>query len=259
MNFYKYHGAGNDFILVDNREGFFPKNDERFIKLICHRHLGIGADGVILLENDDEHEFKMVYFNSNGRAGTMCGNGGRCIVKFASDLGVIAGEECVFSAVDGTHHAIINGDQVKLEMVDVDTIDRYEEDYVLNTGSPHYVRVVNNLSAIDIYEEGFSIRHRKDFAKEGINVNFVQAKANTIEVGTFERGVEDVTMACGTGVVAAALALHKYDNTEHTSPQIVETAGGILTVYYKMTDDGYTDIFLEGPVTRIFKGEYFAD
>lgn len=255
-SFFKYQGTGNDFVMIDNRDMSFDHEDQQLIADICDRRFGIGADGLILLENDEEYDFRMVYYNADGSESTMCGNGGRCIIRFAADLNIIH-DQCRFIAIDGPHEGTIDGEMVKLKLNDVDRIEVIDGDYVLDTGSPHFIRVVNNVSALDVYDEGHRIRYSERFQSEGINVNFVQAKANSIQVATYERGVEDETYSCGTGVTAAAIAMHMYDPDEHTSPQIVETKGGDLKVYYTNRDQSFVDVYLEGPAVKVFEGTYF--
>lgn len=256
IKFYKYQGTGNDFIMIDNRSLSFDKDDRERIAKLCDRRFGIGADGLILLENDVDSDFRMVYFNSDGSESTMCGNGGRCIVMFGKDLEVYEGEECSFIAVDGVHEASINDGLVKLKMMDVSNISRRGDDYVLDTGSPHFVQEVNNLAAIDIHAEGKKIRHSAPFREEGINVNFVQSLHKSIQVATYERGVEAETYSCGTGVTAAALAMHEFDSDIYRSPQNILTKGGKLRVHYTKDGEKYISIFLEGPAIRVFEGEW---
>lgn len=249
--FYKYQGTGNDFVMIDNRDLSFPKNTETVARL-CDRRFGIGADGLILLENDTETDFRMVYFNSDGNESTMCGNGGRCIVSFANFLRVFD-EKCKFMAVDGLHEAEISNGIVKLKMIDVNGISKDGENSVLNTGSPHFVQYVNNVEALDVYKEGIKIRNNNTYKKEGINVNFVEQKADDeIFVRTYERGVEDETHSCGTGATAAALTFMQNKNLDAVK---VKVLGGNLKIYAEKNGDGFKNIWLEGPAELVFKGE----
>lgn len=257
IHFYKYQGAGNDFILIDNREKHFDTKDNALVARLCNRRFGIGADGLMLLQNREGYDFEMLYYNADGNLGSMCGNGGRCIVAFAKQLGIIDGYT-KFLAVDGDHEASINeaGDWVSLKMIDVTEINRDGEDYVLNTGSPHYVRLVQGLQDLNVFEEGRKIRYNDTYTKEGINVNFVEPLAEAYFVRTYERGVEDETLACGTGVTAAALAmaLHKQQTGAITTP--IKAMGGELTIRFLHQGDGrFAEIYLEGPAQLVFRGD----
>lgn len=257
LSFYKYQGTGNDFILVDNRSGGLNKSQTDLIQRLCQRRFGIGADGLMLLQNVAKGDFEMVYFNSDGREGSMCGNGGRCIVAFAKYLKIID-KEAKFLAVDGWHYAKINeeGNFVELQMNNVKNIyDFNTRDYVLDTGSPHYVTYVNDVAKTDVVPQGKSIRYSPVFQKQGINVNFVQPlTGSTISVRTYERGVEDETYSCGTGVVACAIIHHLKNNA--ASPVSILTPGGELTVRFESKDKKeYSDIWLCGPATQVFAGE----
>ena len=207
IRFFKYQGTGNDFIMIDNRMKTFPKGDPKLVANLCHRRFGIGADGLILLEEDKENDFAMVYYNSDGNPSTMCGNGGRCIVAFAYKLGLIQKDETTFSAPDGLHRALFKNGMIHLQMQDVNQINKVKKGLSLNTGSPHYVEIVKNLPELDVKREGAKIRYGTPFNIEGINVNFVEPIAeNRFKVRTYERGVEDETYSCGTGAVATAEA-----------------------------------------------------
>ena len=251
LSFYKYQGTGNDFIMIDNRNEFFNSSDNQLVARLCDRRFGIGADGLILLENDPDVDFKMVYFNSDGNTSSMCGNGGRCIVKFAFDLGVIA-DKTSFIAIDGLHDAYIENNLVHLKMINIDQIERNEEFFFMNTGSPHYVEFVNELDSFPVYAEGFKIRNNDRFKKEGTNVNFVQCiSPDTIGVRTYERGVEDETWSCGTGVTASAIAA---SFKGYNSPVNVKTKGGDLLITFSAKNNMYEDVFLCGPAERVFEG-----
>lgn len=253
MKFYKYQGTGNDFVMVDNRTLSFPQNTD-VVAYLCDRRFGIGADGLILLENSTEADvdFKMVYYNSDGNESTMCGNGGRCIVAFAHFLGLFA-KNCRFVAIDGLHEAAIQDGIVKLKMIDVSQISSDAENSVLNTGSPHFVQYVENLEAFPVYEKGKAIRNSETYRKDGINVNFVEkTAADEIFVRTYERGVEDETYSCGTGATAAALTFLKDSDASSVKVQVL---GGQLTVYAEKMASGFCNIWLEGPAHQVFTGD----
>lgn len=251
MKFYKYQGTGNDFIMIDNRDLSFPK-DQKYIEKLCHRRFGIGADGLILLENDATTDFRMVYYNSDGNESTMCGNGGRCLVAFAHFLKIFD-EKCTFNAIDGLHEAEINNGIVKLKMTDVHEIKTDAENFVLNTGSPHFVQYVEQVQDYDVYKNGYEIRNSETYKKEGINVNFVQEIApQHLFVRTYERGVEDETFSCGTGVTAAALTYLKDKNQNKVSIRVL---GGELNVYAEQNGNSFQNIWLEGSAVQVFEGE----
>lgn len=252
ITFFKYQGTGNDFVLIDNRNKQFPKEDSALIAQICHRRFGVGADGLILLENHDTLDFKMIYFNSDGNLSTMCGNGGRCIVHFASFLGIIS-EKTTFLAIDGLHQASIKDANVSLKMTDVKEIKLIENSVFLNTGSPHHVQMVSDIENYDVFSNGKIIRN-KTYGEEGANVNFVEQKdTDVFTVRTYERGVEDETLSCGTGVTAVALAMFETKKTKQNKVYL-ETPGGTLQVYFQKRENIYEDIYLEGPATQVFKG-----
>lgn len=252
LTFYKYQGTGNDFVLMDNRENFFPKDDIKHIAQMCHRRFGIGADGLILLEDDITSDFKMIYYNSDGNRSTMCGNGGRCIVHFAEFLGIIR-DNTTFRAIDGLHKATIHGDFVSLKMNDVDELSVSDKYIFLDTGSPHHVQIVEDLENFDLKSRGKDIRYGI-YGQEGANVNFVEKKKNDIfAVRTYERGVEDETLSCGTGVTAVALAMFETGRTVE-SKVTLETPGGNLQVRFEKIGNSYKNIYLEGPATQVFKG-----
>lgn len=251
--FYKYQGTGNDFIIIDNRQGFFTKNNTKIIKHLCDRRFGIGADGLILLENDALVDFKMIYFNADGNESTMCGNGGRCIVAFAHFLNIIA-HETTFSAIDGNHFAIIDAEEVSLGMNNVREIQVQKEHVFLDTGSPHHVQFETNLAALNVKEKGAAIRYGR-YGVAGSNVNFVEkVDQNTFRLRTYERGVEGETLSCGTGATAVALAMHHLKHTTAEEVQIV-VEGGQLKVTFVHSANGYEHIFLKGKASQVFKGE----
>ncbi|MBC7412906.1 MAG: diaminopimelate epimerase [Bacteroidia bacterium] len=255
---HKYHGAGNDFLLIDNRESKVHLSTAQIAHL-CHRNFGIGADGLMLLENDTHHDFKMVYFNSDGNQSTMCGNGGRCIVLFAHHLGVIK-NSTTFTAIDGEHQASINADDtVSLHMIDVHTILLDKTYYEINTGSPHYVKFTNDVEGINVTIDGANIRNQAKYMPNGINVNFVQIiSENTLKIRTYERGVENETLACGTGVTAAAIAYYiKAQITSSTLTVAVQARGGNLSVALHFNgNNSFDNIVLTGPAQRVFAVEY---
>ena len=253
--FYKYQGTGNDFVIVDNRHNTFPKNDTKLIEQLCDRRFGIGADGLILLENDKDADFRMVYFNADGNESSMCGNGGRCIVAFARQLGIID-DEADFFAVDGRHHAIINEDgSISLHMKDVNSVSLYENYVFLDTGSPHHVELVDDLGKLNVKSVGASIRYSGMYGDKGSNVNFVnQNDADKFSVRTYERGVEDETLSCGTGVTAVAIAMKLLGKTEAETVRL-QTPGGLLQVSFKQAGKQFSNIYLTGPAVFVFKGE----
>lgn len=253
IEFYKYQGAGNDFVMIDNRQEVLNKNNTKLIAHLCDRRFGIGADGLILLENHDKADFKMVYYNADGNESSMCGNGGRCITAFANFLGIIK-NKATFEAIDGIHHSIIENELVKLQMQDVKTIENHENYQFLNTGSPHHVQIEFDLEILDIKAEGSRIRYGAPYFKEGSNVNFVKKLSeDTFLVRTYERGVEDETLSCGTGVTAVALAMNYIGETEKNSVTL-QTQGGKLQVTFEKKGQGYKNIWLIGPAAQVFKG-----
>jgi diaminopimelate epimerase len=252
--FYKYQGTGNDFIMIDNRDEVFPKNDTKLVEKLCDRRFGIGADGLILLENNGGTDFKMVYYNADGNPSTMCGNGGRCLVAFANYLGIID-NEAEFEAADGRHHATIDEHGIiSLHMKDVNTVTVYENYVFLDTGSPHHVELVDDLPTLDVKHIGASIRYSGLYGTAGTNVNFVsQTDADKFSVRTYERGVEDETLSCGTGVTAVAIAMKVLGKTDADVVNLV-TPGGNLTVSFTQKSKQFTDVYLTGPAKFVFKG-----
>ncbi|GGG38212.1 diaminopimelate epimerase [Dokdonia pacifica] len=253
--FKKYQGTGNDFVIIDNRHLFFPKDDTKLISKLCDRKFGIGADGLILLENHDLVDFTMVYYNADGKQSSMCGNGGRCIVAFAKALEIIQ-SSTTFMAIDGLHEASIANDGiVHLKMQDVTGIKATPSYSFLDTGSPHHIQFAENLSELDVKKEGACIRYSDTYGSAGSNINFVsQKEPNVFAVRTYERGVEDETLSCGTGVTAVALAMHHQGKTNEKRVRL-DVEGGELEVSFEKDGDGYANIFLIGPATYVFEGE----
>ena len=253
QTFYKYQGTGNDFVMIDNRQHVFDKNNTERVKFLCDRRFGIGADGLILLEDHPEYDFKMVYFNADGNESSMCGNGGRCLVAFAKQLGVIS-NKAVFEATDGVHHASIDGEIVKLQMLDVDTIEKHENHVFLNTGSPHHVQFEIQIEDFDIKSKGATIRYGEPYNTAGSNVNFVKKQSDTtFRVRTYERGVEGETLSCGTGVTAVAIAMHYIGETQEKHV-ILNVEGGELEVCFDFENDTYNNVWLIGSATFVYKG-----
>lgn len=253
IRFSKYQGAGNDFILVDNRDNSFNRADEALVKRLCDRRFGVGADGLMLLQNKENYDFEMIYYNADGREGSMCGNGGRCIVAFAHDLGIIT-DKTDFLAVDGIHHAFLSAELVNLQMIDVHEFGRDGDAYILQTGSPHYVCFVTNLKEKNVFQDGHSIRNNATYANDGINVNFIEKEENGYFLRTFERGVEDETYACGTGATAAAMAVALQLNLEGDIVIPIRVLGGQLYISFHKKENSFTNVFLKGPAQFVFEG-----
>ncbi|TPV32265.1 diaminopimelate epimerase [Paucihalobacter ruber] len=255
LTFYKYQGTGNDFIIVDNRLFKIGKNDTKKIAHWCDRRFGIGADGFIMLENHPKYDFRMVYFNADGNESSMCGNGGRCITAFAKYLKIID-NQTTFEAIDGLHEAQIDDNGiVSLKMQDVESINSNNDFTFLDTGSPHHVKMAENVSDINVKLDGAAIRYSDLYKANGCNINFVeQLSNNTFKVRTYERGVEDETFSCGTGVTAVALAMHANKKTTEQTVQLI-TEGGDLQVKFDSSGKGYHNIWLIGPAVQVFKGE----
>lgn len=252
IQFSKYHGTGNDFVIIDNRKGDIVLSKEQ-VYFICHRHFGIGADGLMLLGLKEGYDFEMTYFNADGAEGSMCGNGGRCLTQFAYDCGIHK-NQYHFIAMDGEHEAFFGNHQwIHLKMNNVYQINMLQNDAILNTGSPHYVKEVVNVDTLNVTEEGRRIRYSIQFEEKGINVNFVELKEKNIQVRTYERGVEDETYSCGTGVTAAALVFAH--NEKGFNRVEVETKGGQLAVEFEKTGETqFEQIWLCGPAQFVFKG-----
>ncbi len=254
QKFYKYQGTGNDFVMIDNRQQMFDKNNTKLVAELCDRRFGIGADGLILLENHNDYDFKMVYYNSDGNESTMCGNGGRCLVAFAKQLGVIE-DKAIFEAVDGVHHADINEDIVKLHMQDVSGILKAKSYTFLDTGSPHHVQFEEAIDNFEIKNKGAEIRYGDLYKSQGgSNINFVKkVNENTFRLRTYERGVEDETLSCGTGATATAIAMHYIGETEKNHI-VIKVEGGELEVCFDVENDNYTNVRLIGSAKYVYEG-----
>ncbi len=256
IHFYKYHGTGNDFIMIDDRSN---KNlmSTTEIKLLCDRHFGIGADGLIRIVDHTDFDFEMIYYNSDGNLSSMCGNGGRCAIAFANKLNLIT-ETAEFLAADGPHSAEIISTSpmvVKLKMTDVKDVSTIENSFLLNTGSPHLVKFVEDLENLDVVKEGRKIRNSDRFIKEGVNVNFVKLLNGELHIRTYERGVEDETLSCGTGITASVIAASFAQKIGSVAVCTVKTPGGNLKVHFKSNDRSFTDLWLEGSAELVFRGE----
>jgi len=255
IKFQKYQGTGNDFIIIDNRSLSFPITNKILINRLCNRKLGIGSDGLIVINPSKNTDFDMLYFNSDGNIGSMCGNGARCSVKFAHDNNLIK-DKTIFNAFDGNHSASIKDKNVFLSMKNVINIKNFGKDLFLDTGSPHYIRIVDKLEGFDVFKEGKKIRNYPEFKEKGINVNFVKVISETeFYVRTYERGVEDETLSCGTGVTAVALAMYYLGVTKSKYIKI-NTKGGILNIEFNPTDSGFEKIILSGNVELVYEGEF---
>ncbi|MBS9523567.1 diaminopimelate epimerase [Litoribacter ruber] len=256
LEFYKYQGTGNDFVMVDDRQNAFGLQNLPLINSICDRKFGVGADGLILIRNHPEYDFEMVYFNSDGTQ-SMCGNGARCAVAFSHFLGIIS-EETHFLAIDGPHKAVYKDDIVHLEMNDVPGIAKDGEEYFLNTGSPHHVKFVADVAHYPVVEEGANIRYSSKYSPRGTNVNFVEVLDDQdLNVRTYERGVENETLSCGTGVTACALVHGSLSGQNHIR---IKTLGGALEVKFKKEDeDRFTEVVLSGPARQVFQGSIAID
>ena len=252
IDFHKYQGTGNDFVMIDDRDKRFDLNDHELIAQLCDRKFGIGADGLILIREHKVADFEMVYYNADGHITSLCGNGSRCAVRFAHQLGMIK-NSCTFMTVEGILNASIDEGLVAIKMPDVKDVEKHTNHYWAHTGSPHHVCYVNDLQHFDVFQKGKSIRYSEPYGEEGSNVNFVEKNDDSsIFVRTYERGVEDETLSCGTGVTAAAL-VEAMNGAQ--SPVNVKTLGGELKIAFERKDQGFINIFLIGPAERVFAGE----
>lgn len=257
IQFSKYQGTGNDFIMIDNRTHYFPLSNQQLVEQLCNRRFGIGADGLILLDQNDQNELRMTYFNADGKTSSMCGNGGRCFAAFARQLN-FKENTIHFEAIDGEHESEFTSTNpltVKLKMLDVKSIEHQSDHFFLDTGSPHYVKFVKDVKQLDVVKEGRAIRYSDRFKEKGTNVNFVQPEPDKLVVRTYERGVEDETFSCGTGVTAAVLAAVEAGMSHEKNRVQVQTLGGELTVHFTRIGNGFENVWLEGPATYVFSGE----
>jgi diaminopimelate epimerase len=251
--FNKYHGTGNDFIIIDNRNSVFNPAATATVKNLCTRRFGIGSDGLILISAHADYDYEMKYYNSDGNESSMCGNGGRCAAAFSYKYG-IAGLEQRFLTFDGVHEAVIKGDVIRLKMNNINEIKTPGTDYFLDTGSPHFVRFVRNVKNFKVFDEGKKIRNSREFSPGGTNVNFVEVTDDHIFVRTYERGVEDETLSCGTGITASAIAsvLEGHFDTNSVN---VKTLGGSLSVEFRIENHRIVDVWLCGPAAFVYEGE----
>ena len=253
IKFFKYQGTGNDFIIIDDRKNMFNEKDSKLISALCERKIGIGADGLILLRDHSKYDFNMIYFNSDGNESTMCGNGGRCIISFAQSLNVIK-ERTKFLAIDGPHDGIILDKVIKIKMNNVSKVQKVENGLIMNTGSPHYIELVNNLEEIDLEKRGIEINNLRFLNNEGINVNLIQINQD-IYMRTYERGINSETLSCGTGAVAASIGLH-YIKLVKDNIIKINTRGGSLEVSFELKNGNYHNIWLTGEVNLVYVGEF---
>jgi diaminopimelate epimerase len=255
LKFYKYQGTGSDFVMIDNREDVFDTQDHALITRLCDRKFGIGADGLILLNLHAEYDFEMVYYNADASL-SMCGNGTRCAVHLAHHLGII-GKHTTFLAADGTHEASINDEQIYVKMKEVDGIEEVKNGYFLNTGTRHFVSIVEKLSEVDVFNEGRKVRYAAYFQPEGTNANFIEFDNNEVSMRIYEKGVENETLSSGTGVTAVALVAAHVKNLP--SPVKVNTRGGELQISFEQTGKGqFSNIYMAGPAVMVFEGTVFV-
>ena len=253
FEFYKYQATGNDFIIIDDRENLFDTTDSFLIKSLCERRMGIGADGLILLRNHSKYDFEMIYFNSDGHESTLCGNGARCIVNFAHVLEIISNNS-IFLAVDGTHEARIYDENVSIKFNDISKIEKSDDDFIIDSGSPHYICFKDSIQNLNVLKLGREIRNKPRFKSKGINVNFVE-NGNPSNIRTYERGVETETLSCGTGAVASSIALYHSGLSEENEIDL-KTKGGVLSVKFDEFNGSYKNIWLTGMVNLVYIGEF---
>lgn len=251
LTFYKYQATGNDFIMIDNRENVFFLKHEKEIVRLCDRRYGIGADGLILINNHPNADFDLIYYNADGSL-SLCGNGSRCAVSFAKQLGIIQGDHTTFNAFDGVHEGWINGKSIRIKLNDIQNVRQTDYGMFIDTGSPHLVQFVDDLAGYDVVTKGRELRNCNVNGREGTNVNFVEVSSQGIKVRTYERGVENETLSCGTGVTACALAAV---SKGFESPVEIETKGGTLVVEFQNINNTFKNIFLSGPAEMVFKGQ----
>lgn len=256
VQFAKYQGTGNDFIMVDGRSQETIMFERSAIRHLCHRRFGIGADGLILLEDSASLDFRMRYYNADGREGTMCGNGGRCITAYARELGLIR-LEASFEGMDGAHTAsILPNGEIRLALKDVEGITWLEDGYLVDTGSPHLVQFVSGLKEMNVEEKGWVLRNQERFGRNGVNVNFVEEVAETgmISMRTYERGVEAETLSCGTGAAAAAICAYYHYKTDNLTYHVTTPGGKLVVSFRPQHHNEFTNVYLTGPVEKVFSG-----
>lgn len=264
LKFSKYSGAGNDFILIDNREGGFDA-DSGLIEKMCARQIAVGADGLILLENSDQADIRMRYFNADGGEAEMCGNGSRCLIAFARKLGIVK-DEYSFQTMERVLKARVKGDAISIQMgevldtllnIDIEVDARKCTVHFTNTGVPHTILFVDDLDQIDLDGTGGKIRFHQRFQPKGTNVDFVtKTGKNSVAMRVYERGVEGETLACGTGVTAAGIIANLVHNVK-PPVKVAVRSGDTLTVDFKKSDDKFSDVVLTGPATLIYDGTYY--
>lgn len=255
IDFIKYQGSGNDFILIENINGKIPNLSRNTIQHYCHRHFGIGADGLIIIKQSKVADFYMTYYNSDGNMSSLCGNGSRCAVRFAHSHSLIQAN-ATFEAYDGIHEAqILKDDRIAIRFNDIDQLEKYQDGVICDSGSPHYMQFVDNIDAIDLIPLARSIRNNSRFQEKGINVNYFQKNSSSeFGIRTYERGVENETLSCGTGVVATAIASH-FLKISNASKLLFQTKGGLLEVHFTVEKSKYTHISLIGHAHEVFQGQ----
>ena len=254
IDFYKFHGTGNDFIIIDDRKLKFPSKNNKIINHLCDRFFGIGADGLILVQDSFKRDFKMIYYNSDGNKGSFCGNGARCAVSFANSLYSFT-KEISFEFSKEVYSAIIEENEISVRMSDVNQINCFKDYVFLNTGSPHHVVLLEDIDSLDVKLKGSQIRYSDIYKEKGTNVNFVQKISdNEFSMRTYERGVEDETYSCGTGATAVAIAMHKLKETSREKINL-NVKGGQLKVSFQYKNGLYHGVNLKGPVSKVYKGK----
>ncbi len=255
LHFTKYQGTGNDFIMLDNTLGAHDNLSIADIQLLCNRKFGIGADGLIALQKHPSLDFEVLYYNADGTQ-SFCGNGARCAVAFAYNLGLLKAPHTQFLATDGPHEAWLCQDEVRLKMANVPPIVVLENGYEVQTGSPHFILEDRNHDTSHVVEIGRSIRYNNTYCKAGINVNLLAIHANNIQVATYERGVEDETLSCGTGVTAAALVFAQLQNLSSGKVNVQTKGGSLMVEWQQLADLSFNEVYLTGPAKRVYNGIY---
>lgn len=253
IEFYKYQGTGNDFILINNFDSTFDKSNKTLIEKMCDRKFGIGADGLMVLERSGSADFDLYFFNPDASV-SFCGNGSRCAVRMARDLGLIGRDETSFNAFDGLHQAVVQPGFVSVTMRDVGEVEKNDHGFFVNTGAPHVVVLKDKVDQVSIVEAGRAIRYSEKYAPVGTNVNFMEEVPDGIKIRTYEKGVEDETLSCGTGVTACALT-YAYLHPLAMAVKVY-TRGGVLEVMFDRKEKGFANIRLSGAATFVFKGIY---